>query len=96
MEMWTTYIVNAYLEAKTLDKVYRLSGTEFGDREGKILIVSNALYGLRYSGPICNKRFADCLRDMVVFMCKLEPHIWIWHNGDIYEYIYIYNYYLSI
>ena len=32
METWDTNIGNAYLEAKTLETLYILSGTEFGDR----------------------------------------------------------------
>ena len=38
MEMWDKYIVNAYLEANTLDKVYIILGTDFGEMEGHILI----------------------------------------------------------
>ena len=32
METWDTEIGHEYLEAKTLEKVYIISGTEFGDR----------------------------------------------------------------
>ena len=31
METWATDIGNEYLEAETLDKVYIIAGTEFGD-----------------------------------------------------------------
>ena len=40
METWDTDIGNTYLEVKSLDKVYIISGAEFGDREGCTLIFS--------------------------------------------------------
>ena len=50
MEALATDIDNEYLESKTLGKVYIISGTEFGDREGQIVIFLKSLYGLRSSG----------------------------------------------
>ncbi len=41
---------NAYLEAYTKEKVYIVAGPEFGDRQGHVLIIIKALYGLRTSG----------------------------------------------
>ena len=46
IETRATDIGNAYLEAKTFEKVYIIEGNEFGDREGHILIFAKALYGL--------------------------------------------------
>ena len=40
MRIWATQISNAYLEAKTLEKIYIISGTGFGIREGHIMIIS--------------------------------------------------------
>ena len=37
MEIWDTYIVNEYLKVNTHDKIYIISGTEFGDSEGHVL-----------------------------------------------------------
>jgi hypothetical protein len=50
METWAADVGNAYLEAKTSERVYIIAGPEFGDREGHILIIFKALYGLRSSG----------------------------------------------
>ena len=46
LEMWSTNIGNAYLEAYTSEKLYIVAGLEFGELEGHILIISKALYGL--------------------------------------------------
>jgi hypothetical protein len=50
MNTWATYIVNAYLEAITTEKVYILAGLKFGELAGHILVIYKALYGLRSSG----------------------------------------------
>ena len=38
-------------------------------------------------GPLA---IADCLREMGFSPCKAEPDIWMWPNGDVYEYIAVY------
>jgi len=50
LEVWGTDISSAYLEAYTSEKVCIIAGPEFGDREGHLLLISKALYGLRSSG----------------------------------------------
>ena len=46
---WATDIGNAYLEAKTTEKVCIRAGPEFGELEGHLLIIDNELYGWRLS-----------------------------------------------
>jgi Reverse transcriptase (RNA-dependent DNA polymerase) len=50
LDLWGAEIGNAYLEAKTKEKVYISGGPEFGLLEGHTLLVDKALYGLRSSG----------------------------------------------
>ena len=90
LETWATDIGNAYLEAKTSEHVYIEAGPEFGDREGHILIIHKALYGLRSSGARWHDKFSDCLRELAFDPCKAEPDIWIRRNGNIYEYVAVY------
>ena len=90
LELWATDIGNAYLEARTKERLYIEAGSEFGELEGHFLIIHKALYGLRTSGLRWHERFADCLRDLGFFPCKAEPDIWMRQNGDVYEYIGVY------
>ena len=90
LEVWSTDIGNAYLEAMTSEKVYIIAGPEFGELEGHILIIHKALYGLRSSGARWHDKFADCLRDQGFQQCKAEPDIWLRENKGIYEYIAVY------
>jgi Reverse transcriptase (RNA-dependent DNA polymerase) len=62
LQIWATDIGNAYLEAYTSEKVYVIAGPKLKDREGHILIISKALYGLRSKGARWHDRFADCVR----------------------------------
>ena len=87
LQVWATDIGNAYLEAKTKEKVCIVAGPEFGDLEGHLLIINKALYGLRSSGLRWHERFADTLRDMGFQPSRAEDDIWIRRNGNVYEYI---------
>ena len=64
LQLWGADVGNAYLEAKTKEKVYIVAGPEFGPLEGHTLIIDRALYGLRSSGLCWHQRFADVLRAM--------------------------------
>ena len=90
LEVWSTDVGNAYLEAETNEKVYIIAGPEFGSRRDHILIIRKALYGLKTSGARWHDRFADCLRELGFFPCKAEPDIWIRQNGNLYEYVAVY------
>ena len=45
LEVWGADIGNAYLEAKTKEKLYIVAGPEFEELEGHILVIYKALYG---------------------------------------------------
>ena len=51
LEVWGADIGNAYLEAKTKEKLYIVAGTEFEELEGHILVIYKALYGLKEFWP---------------------------------------------
>jgi hypothetical protein len=87
MELWATDIGNAYLEAYTAEKLFIVAGPEFGKLKGHMLIISKALYGLRFSGLRWHERFSQCLREMGFEPCKAEPDIWMRRVDNLYEYI---------
>ena len=89
LNTWGADIGNAYLEAKTKEKVYIVAGPEFGDREGHILIIHKALYGLRTSGKRWRERFSDDLKALGFTPSKADPDVWMRLNKklDVYEYI---------
>ena len=90
LEFWSTDIGNAYLESYTKEKVYIIAGPEFGEREGHVLLISRALYGLKSSGLRWHERLADVLRSMGFFPSRAENDIWMRDKGDHYEYVAVY------
>jgi Reverse transcriptase (RNA-dependent DNA polymerase) len=82
---------NAYLEAKTKEKVYIIAGPEFGELEGHTLVIYKALYGLRTSGARFHERFADTLRDMGFVPCDADPDVWMRDSGDLWEFVCVYT-----
>jgi hypothetical protein len=59
-------------------------------KEGHMLIISKALYGLRTSGLCWHEQFSQCLREMGFEPCKAEPDIWMHRVDNVYEYIAVY------
>ena len=90
LKLWSTDIGNAYLEAKTKEKVYIIGGPEFGERHGSTLLISRALYGMRSSGARWHDRFYDVLVSEGFILSKAETDIWMRDKGDHYEYIAVY------
>jgi hypothetical protein len=91
LELWGADIGNAYLEAKTKEKVFIVAGIEFGEElEGHTLIIDKALYGLKSSGLRWHERLYDVLREEGFEISKADNDVWMRRNGDIYEYIAVY------
>ena len=90
LELWGADVGNAYLESKTREKNYIVAGPEFGDRQGHILVIYKALYGLRTSGKCFLHKFAESLRAMRFVPSKADSCIWMRPAGDIYEYVAVY------
>ena len=66
---------NAYLNAKTTEKVYVITGPEFGDEAGRIALVVRALYGLKSSGAAWHAHFANTLTDLGFLPCRSDPDV---------------------
>jgi Reverse transcriptase (RNA-dependent DNA polymerase) len=96
LELWGADVGAAYLEAKTEEKVYIVSGPEFGPLEGHTLLIDKALCGLRSPGLCWHQRFADVLCDIAFTPrkaeadSKAEADIWMREGDGVFEYIAVY------
>ena len=90
LNLWSTDIGNAYLESFTQEKVCFYAGPEFGEREGHLMLINKALYGLKSSGKRWHDRLHDVLIDMGFTPSMAEEDIWMRDKGDHYEYIGVY------
>ena len=78
LEVLSADISGAYLNANAAEKVYTIAGKEFGaEREGRVVIITRALYGLRSSGKAWRDHMAATLRDHRYASCKADPDVWM-------------------
>ena len=59
-----TDVGNAYLQALTWEKLYIVSGPEFEELQGHVLVMYKALYGTRSGGACWHDKFFDILHHM--------------------------------
>ena len=71
LDIWGADIGNVYLEAFTDEKLYIVTGPEFQELEGYILIFQKALYGLKSLGKRWAEVIHGILRDMKFYPQKL-------------------------
>lgn len=78
LEILSANISGAYLNASAAEKVYTLAGKEFGPaKEGRVVVSTRALYGLRSSGKAWRDHMAVTLRDHGYTSCRANPDIWM-------------------
>ena len=70
-------IQNAYLSAKCREKVYTITGPEFGSEEGSIMIIKMVLYGLKSSGAAFRSKLASVIWEMGYRPTLGDPDVWI-------------------
>ena len=92
LEVWGADIGNAYLEAKTKERLYIVAGPEFEELEGHILVIYKALYGLKSSGLRWSQKIHDIMLDMGFSPSKADPCVWLRKAkcATKYEYVAIY------
>jgi hypothetical protein len=88
-------IENAYLTAPCRERCWTRAGPEFGHEQGKIFIVTQALYGLKSSGAAFRAFLAETL-DKIGFKSSIaDPDVWLRaatkpDGEEYYEYILCY------
>ena len=87
LESCAADIGNAFLYGKTREKVYITAGPEFGEMQGRTLIIDKGLYGLRSSSARFHEHLSEKLTKMGYQPSKADPDLWIRDMGDHYDYI---------
>ena len=68
-------IQNAYLTAPNKEKVYCIAGPEFGSDQGKPMLITRALYGLKSAGAAFRSFLAITLDDMSFKPSHADPGV---------------------
>ena len=91
-EIWGADVGNAYLEAYTDQKLCIISGQEFKELQGHLLIMIKALHGTRSGGARWHDRLFDILQELRFKPSKADPEVWMRPEpgGTCYEYIAVY------
>ena len=77
LEVWTADIQNAYLNAPTKERVWFKAGEEWGENEGRPVLIVRALYGLKSSGQAWRQFLAETLKNNLGFTSSLaDPDVW--------------------
>lgn len=82
-----TDISQAYLYGHTKEKVYTRAGPEFGELEGRLLVIEKAIYGLRGSSYAWHSVLSDFLRSIGWKPSYADSDLWILDCGTHYEYV---------
>jgi Reverse transcriptase (RNA-dependent DNA polymerase) len=78
LDILSADISGAYLNAPAAEKVYTIAGKEFGaEKEGRVVVITRALYGLRSSGKAWRDHMAATLRDHGYTSCRADPDVWM-------------------
>ena len=65
-------IHNAYLTSQFQKNIWTRAGPEFGSEAGMMMIVSMALYGLKYSGAASRAHLVETLNYIGLLSTKVE------------------------
>jgi len=89
LDLMTADIGNVFPTAPVSEKVYAIAGAEFGDKQGSVIEIVRALYGLSGS----SRAFADFLSDLLISLdfipSRADPDLWLKQSTDHDGYDYI-------
>ena len=78
LDVLSADIIGAYLNAIAAKKVYTIAGKEFGaEKEGRVVVITRALYGMPNSGKAWRENMAAMLRDHGYNSCRADPDVWM-------------------
>ena len=78
LKILSSDIQNAYLTAKCREKIWCRAGPEFGaEDQGKIMLITRALYGLKSSGAAFRSLLADKIWELGYRPSKADHDVWL-------------------
>jgi hypothetical protein len=77
LDVFSADIQNAYLNAKSREKLWFRAGKEFGSNEGCVVVIVRALYGMKSSGAAWRAHLAQTMKDLEFDPSKADPDVWM-------------------
>ena len=76
LEIMLGNILNAYVQAPVIEKVWTTLGPEFGKDARKNAVIIRALYGLKSAGAAFRSHLAKCMEPLG-YSCKADLDLWL-------------------
>jgi hypothetical protein len=78
LELLSADVQNANLNAPSKEKIYMIAGPELSQgKEGRLVMIAQALYGLRSSSPRWHDHLVATLREAGFKACKADADVWM-------------------
>jgi hypothetical protein len=90
LEVLAGDVNNAYLNAKSREKIWFEGGIKTGEDKGKVLIGTRALNGLKLSDAAWRADLAATLRDLNFTSTQADADVWIRSSGTYYDMVLVY------
>ena len=96
LDIMSSDIQNAYLQAPITEKYWTTCGPEFGpELQGRKARIVRALYGTKTAGADFRNHLRDCMEMLGYSSCRADPDLWmrkaVKGNGEhYYEYVLLY------
>ena len=82
-------IVNVFVTAPCWDKIWTVAGPEFGPKQGSVIRINRALYGLATSSRSFHEFLGDLLQRMGFEPSRADQDLWykLCEDKTKYEYV---------
>jgi hypothetical protein len=77
LEVKVGNVLNAYITAPVMEKVWIILGPEFGHDSGKSAVIVRALYELKSAGAAFRAHLASFMHQVGYTSCKADPDLWL-------------------
>jgi hypothetical protein len=77
LEVKVGNVMNAYITAPVMEKVWTILGPKFGHDSGKSAVIVHALYGFKSAGAAFQAHLASFMCQMGYTSCKTDPDLWL-------------------
>jgi hypothetical protein len=77
LEVKVGNVLNTYITAPVMEKVWTILGPKFGHDSGKSAVIVCTLYGLKSAGAAFQAHLASLMRQMGYTSCKADPDLWL-------------------
>ena len=77
LEVKSGNILNAYVQAPVMEKVWTMLGLEFSKNAGRSAVIIRDSYGLKLTVAAFQSHLAMCMESMGYESCKPDPDIWL-------------------